>query len=135
MKAIQQKLFSKTQAGILQVKQQIDQLTTDSVMKLALRIGLMTIGINIMILAVAWNKMSPEVPLWYSRPYGENQLAPGWILWLVPAAGLIINFITIRLSGAVIEEDKFLAQMMTVVSSLTTVMALVTIIKVISLVV
>ena len=37
MKIIQQKLFNKTQAGILQVKQQIDQLTTDSVMKIALR--------------------------------------------------------------------------------------------------
>ncbi len=135
MKAIQQKLFSKTQAGILQVKQQIDQLTTDSIMKLALRISLMAIGASLIVLAIFWAKITPEVPLWYSRPYGEGQLASAWVLWLIPVASLIINIITIRLSGAVIEEDKFLAQMMTIVSGLTTLMALVTVIKVIMLVI
>lgn len=135
MKAIQQKLFNKTQAGILQVKQQIDQLTTDSIMKLALRIGLVTIGINLIILAMIWSKMPPEVPLWYSRPYGETQLAAGWVLWLIPLTSLIISLTTIRLSGAVIEEDKFLAQMMTVASSLTTTMTLITIIKMVRLIV
>lgn len=135
MKAFQQKLFNKTQVGILQVKLQIDQLTTDSIMKLALRIGLITIGINLIMLAVFWTKIPPQVPLWYSRPYGENQLAASWILWLIPLTSLIINLTTIRLSGAVIEEDKFLAQMMTVVASLTTMMTLVTIIRMVSLVV
>ncbi|MEK7513876.1 MAG: hypothetical protein AAB430_03545 [Patescibacteria group bacterium] len=135
MKIIQQKLFNKTQAGILQVKQQIDQLTTDSVMKIALRIGLVAMGLSLIILAIFWGKIAPEIPLWYSRPYGENQLTASWVLWLIPLVGLIINVATIRLSGAVIEEDKFLAQMMTIVSSLITIMALVTMIKVISLVV
>lgn len=135
MKIIQQKLFNKTQAGILQVKQQIDQLTTDSIMKLALRISLMAIGASLIILAIFWAKLAPEVPLWYSRPYGESQLASAWVLWLIPVACLTINLITIRLSGAVIEEDKFLAQMMTIVSGLTTAMALVTVIKVIMLVI
>lgn len=135
MKIIQQKLFNKTQASLLQVKLQIDQLTTDLMMKMALRIGLLAIGISLIILTVFWGKLPPEIPLWYSRPYGDNQLAASWTLWLIPLTNLIINLTTIRLSGTVIEEDKFLAQIMTIVSSLTTLMSLITIIKIISLVI
>lgn len=34
------------------------------------------------------NRMPPEIPLYYSRPQGEAQIAPWWMLFALP---LIMN--------------------------------------------
>lgn len=36
--------------------------------------------------------LPPQIPLFYSRPWGENQLADTWIIFLIP---LILNFLYI----------------------------------------
>lgn len=43
------------------------------------------------LLAVFWAKLPPLVPLWYSRPWGEDQLArPVW-LWVIPAIVVVLG--------------------------------------------
>lgn len=56
------------------------------------------------------NKLPPEIPLWYSKPWGEEQLAkPGWLA-IVPAlsagAGLVSHLAARKLAG-----EKLLAIM------------------------
>lgn len=36
--------------------------------------------------------LPPQIPLFYSRPWGENQLADTWIIFIIP---LILNFLYI----------------------------------------
>jgi len=43
------------------------------------------------LLAVFWVKLPPLVPLWYSRPWGEEQLANPAFLWVIPAAILVLG--------------------------------------------
>lgn len=135
MKIIQPRLLGNSKVSLSQVKSQIDNLAEDPVMKLILRAGLISLGLSLMLLAITWKWLPPEVPLVYSRPYGESQLISAWGLWLIPLAGLIIEMVAIRFSGEVVAEDKLLAQVVTGMASLATVMALIGLIKVIWLVI
>lgn len=135
MKVNQQKLFVKPQISFNQVKTQIDNLAQDPTMKLGLKIGLISIGLSLMALAIFWRQLPPSVPLFYSRPYGEGQLVSVWWLWSLPIIGLAIEMITIRFSGEVIEEDKFLAQLLIAVAALVAIMSFVTLIKILWLII
>lgn len=43
------------------------------------------------LLAVFWARLPPVVPVWYSRPWGEDQLAkPVW-LWAIPAIVVVLG--------------------------------------------
>ena len=135
MQIIQPRLLGNSKVSLSQVKSQIDNLAEDPVMKLILRVGLIGLGLSLMLLAITWKWLPPEVPLVYSRPYGESQLISAWGLWLIPLIGLIIEMVAIRFSGEVVAEDKLLARVVTGMASLVTVMALIGLIKVIWLVI
>ena len=135
MQIIQPRLLGNSKVSLSQVKSQIDNLAEDPVMKLILRVGLIGLGLSLMLVAITWKWLPPEVPLVYSRPYGESQLISAWGLWLIPLAGLIIEMVAIRFSGEVVAEDKLLAQVVTGMASLVMVMALIGLIKVIWLVI
>lgn len=38
----------------------------------------------------SYSDLPPEVPLWYSRPWGETQLAPKMFIFLIPLISLLI---------------------------------------------
>jgi len=134
MKTTQEKLFTKQKLTFDQVKQEIDSLAADKVIRLGLRLGFISIGVSLIILAVFWKGLPPEVPLLYSRPYGVNQLVSSWWLWLMPGISLIIALVGVRFSGNIMEEDKLLAQIMIWVASVVAVMNLITVIKIVGLV-
>lgn len=54
-------------------------------------------------LALNWRNLPPQVPLLYSRPWGQDQLIhPVW-LWLLPGAsllsGVIVGFLSPKIVG------------------------------------
>jgi hypothetical protein len=54
------------------------------------------------LLAMFWKSLPPEVPLFYSRPWGQDQLVSPYFLWTVPllgtALGLLGGFISQRVT-------------------------------------
>ncbi|MFN4212396.1 MAG: hypothetical protein ACK4FL_00290 [Microgenomates group bacterium] len=51
------------------------------------------LGSNFLMLTVfilRWSKMPPEIPLFYSQPWGERQLADWWVIFLLP---IILNLL------------------------------------------
>ena len=44
-------------------------------------------------IAVFWKKIPPEVPMLYTRPWGQDQLVPPWSLWALPLFGLAIGLL------------------------------------------
>lgn len=60
-----------------------------------------------------WKKLPPEIPLFYSRPWGEEQLADKKFLFLLPTfalTSLFINEIVAKLTG------KFYASLLNLTS-------------------
>ncbi|OGD02883.1 hypothetical protein A3D85_02290 [Candidatus Amesbacteria bacterium RIFCSPHIGHO2_02_FULL_47_9] len=68
--------------------------------------GVMT-GVGVLL--VWGNGLPSQVPLWYSRPWGEEQLAEAGWLWIIPGITAVIGF-----AGGWLErriKDKVLAIM------------------------
>ena len=40
-------------------------------------------------LALYWRSLPPEIPLLYSRPWGQDQLVSPYFLWLLPLISLV----------------------------------------------
>jgi len=134
-KSIQTRIFPETKPSLKTIKKQVDTLTTDPITKLGLRVGLVAIGMGLVSLALGWRKLPPEVPLFYSRPYGESQLASAWWLWLLPGLSLVMELIAMRVAGTMIEEDKLLAQILIWSAGLVGAMGLISLLKIIFLVI
>ncbi|MDZ7586515.1 MAG: hypothetical protein U0946_02060 [Patescibacteria group bacterium] len=114
---------------------QVDNLALDKTAKIGLKIVFLSLAFSFLWLGGWWHKLPPEVPLLYSRAYGESRLISQWGLWLLPGSSLIINLISIRLAGSLIEKDKLLAQILIWLAVLTNMMTLVGLIKIVLLVI
>ena len=117
------------------IKEQIDSLVVNPATKLALRVGFLSLGLQVLIIGIMFNRLPPEVPLLYGQPYGENQLVSSWGLGLLPGFSLLIQLVSIKSAGNFIETDKLLAQILSWVGGLTSLMALITLVKIMFLVV
>lgn len=115
------------------IKEEIDQLSTDPTAKMGLRLGFLGLGASLLLLAVAWHRLPPELPLLYSRPYGQDQLINYWQIWLLPFMAGVIEIIAVRSASALIEKDKLLTHILVWSATLITLMILITIVQTIRL--
>lgn len=84
------------------------QKTARSALFIALGLVLVMLGL----FAGFYQKLPPEVPLFYSRPWGEAQLASPWFLLVLPALSLFITALNFILSGLFF-DSPFLVQALT----------------------
>ncbi|MBI2598703.1 hypothetical protein HYW40_00575 [Candidatus Curtissbacteria bacterium] len=70
--------------------------------------GLSILGQASLIL-VSWSKLPPQVPLFYSRPWGEAMLAPTAGLWILPGLLLLIASINFFIISN-FSQNRFLAR-------------------------
>ncbi len=136
MKKYQQsKIFPGSRQSLTSIKKQIDGLAVDPATKLGMRAGLGSLGLSLIILGLMFTKLPPEIPLWFSRPYGPERLAANWTLALLPLISLVVQVISMRGAGAVIEEDKLMAQILIWAGTIVAIMNLIAVVKIVMLVV
>lgn len=63
------------------------------------------------LLAMFWRNLPPEVPLLYSRPWGQDQLVGPYWLWLVPVLGTVLGIICGTISQKLM-TDRILKAML-----------------------
>lgn len=134
MKIQQTKIFPSSKPSLLSMKQQMDSLAGNQVTRLGMRVGLTVLGLSVLVFSVSFTKLPPEVPLFFSRPYGEERLVFGWVLGLLPLISLIIQSISMRFAGSVIEEDELLAQLLVGTGTLVSLMCFFALVKIVLLV-
>ncbi|MCX6817002.1 MAG: hypothetical protein NTZ93_03990 [Candidatus Beckwithbacteria bacterium] len=116
------------------VKKQVDTLASDKAAKNGLRLLFAALGVSWLWLGGWWHKLPPEVPLFYSLAYGEGRLADRWELWLLPALMLLVDLISIKAAGNLIEKDKLLAQILVWIAAIITTMMLIALVKIVFLI-
>lgn len=89
---------------------------------------------SLIILAVRWSSLPPLVPLWYSRPWGIDQLAPPFWLFLLPVSGLLIHALNFLITIYVTIEYLTFTQMLFLASLIVNILSFVTLIKILFLV-
>ncbi len=73
------------------------------------------VWVLVLIVAVAYlffseGKLPVQVPLFYSRPWGEDQLAQKAYLWLLPGGAFLLSLSNFGFAVFLHKEDAFLAR-------------------------
>jgi hypothetical protein len=73
----------------IRIKKDIKSLTNSPLLRVAVILPILSSIIMIAIITWQYRYLPPEIPLYYSRPWGEEQLAQINYLYMLPAGCLI----------------------------------------------
>lgn len=104
----------------------------DDFSRRSLKTGLALGASSLFLLIIFWAQLPPQVPLFYSLPWGEEQLASPLLLLLVPGSVLAIIFFNL-ISTAFFPEEKLLLRTLSLTSLLCVFLGLFALIKIILL--
>ena len=63
-------------------------------------------------LVFSWAKLPPQIPLFYSRPWGEEQLAPKYQIIFLPAIALFIFLFNFFSSTQLFPKETLLSRIL-----------------------
>lgn len=122
------KFFEDLAKHISLIRSSWNTIKTNRIIVLATRLVILLSVVSIILLIILWHRLPPQVPLWYSRPWGEGQLAhPAW-LFLLPLGSLFWLSLAIFCSVYVTKDHLTFNQIVflsTVVASLLSCITLV----------
>lgn len=90
---------------------------------------------SVIMIAVYWKMLPPLVPLWYSRPWGSDQLAPPVFLFFLPISSVTIHLINLAFAMYVTTEYLVFTQSLFLSSLIVSLLSFIAVIKIIFLVV
>lgn len=102
---------------------------------LPIRLFLFILIICFIILAVVFKKLPPAIPLYYSLPWGEDQLAKPSDLFIIPFSLILIFLLNLVLSLTFLKKDPFLTKFLIWNSCFVALAGLITLIKIIFLII
>lgn len=109
-------------------------LSTHWVVRIANIGTLVFVGVSIIALLMVWKNLPPQVPVWYSQPWGEEQLAhPGW-LFLLPASSIAWYATNVIFSVYMTMEYRVFAQLLFLSSLIVSFLSFLTLMHILVLV-
>lgn len=88
--------------------------------------------ITLVLVAIFWFKLPPQVPLLFSHPWGEEQLAEPIFLFIFPG-GIILILITNLAMAIFFSKEKLLLRTLILANSLFSFLALYALIRILIL--
>ena len=82
-----------------------------------------------------YNDLPPEIPLFYSRPWGAEQLANSSQIFLLPVSSFIVLMLNIFFSVFLLRTNSLLSKLLIITSLVFSAFALIAIVRSVSLVV
>jgi len=99
----------------------------------ALVLTIIVVLAQIVLIVLYFSKLPPRVPLYYSRPWGQPQLAETLYLFLLPSLSLIIFVINSLLASLFVDHKEFYSHCLVWVSTIFSVFNLITLIKILQI--
>lgn len=90
----------------------LDKLTEDKLIRLGVRLNLLLYLVAFLLLLFFWRWLPPQVPLFYSRPWGESQLVSPARLLLLPLLSLLVFILNFGIVLKTSKEEKFIARIL-----------------------
>lgn len=92
------------------------------------------ITVSSLMLLIYWRRLPPQVPLWYSRPWGTERLVPPLYLLIPIAASIFIYAINIFVANKFATDHPMFARVLFLSSALVSIISTIILVRVITLV-
>ncbi len=109
-------------------------IKTNWLIQLVNKIVIFTTVCSVAAIALRWTKLPPMVPLWYSRPWGADQLAQPYFLFILPVGSLLLYIINRIISIYITAEYLIFTQVLFLTSLLVSLLSFITLMKILFLV-
>jgi len=83
----------------------------------------------------AWAWLPPQLPFFYSKPWGEEQLIQPFSLFVLPLLGLIVFFGNLTLMSFVSKKELLIRHILIIAIFLFNLLSLITIVQIIRLII
>lgn len=94
------------------IKDKLALFWQDKNHRVALRIFLLVLFFDLLVLAVKFRSLPPQLPLFYSLPWGEEELtSPVWLLFL-PLLTLLLGILNFSLAVFYVQRKPLLAKIL-----------------------
>ncbi len=104
------------------------------IIKLSNRIILGITVVSLILFIVRYSSLPPYVPLWYSQPWGNDQLAhPLWLL-LLPLGSLFLHAINFLLTVYLLSEYLIFSQIAFLTSLIVSILSFIALAKILFLI-
>ncbi len=90
--------------------------------------------LSVAMLIWRWQSLPPQVPLWFSRPWGADQLASPYWLFLLPITGIALYGINVFISAYLMTDYLLFTQMLFLSSLIVNILSFFSLIKILFLI-
>ncbi len=97
-------------------------------------IGVGSLFLTLILIVVFWSRIPPQVPLFYSKPWGEPQLAANFLLGLPLLLSLLL-LITNSLVAQLLSDYVFIRKVLIFGAMIACLLASITVIRIILLII
>jgi hypothetical protein len=91
------------------IDSQFKRLLKSKRSKSKLRSSLILIFLGWILIGVFYRNIPPEVPLFFSKPWGEDQLQDKWFLFVLMGSVTVAYILNVRFASMSFKNDKLLA--------------------------
>lgn len=106
----------------------------DPTIRLPLIGGGVVILFSTLLLGITFKRLPPEIPLFYSRPWGEARLTVRYNLWLLPLISTLILGLNLLITHRLYRSDPLLAKILIWSGSTLALLLTLTLIQIVRLV-
>lgn len=107
----------------------------DKASNLGFQLAFILCGVQVFVLLASWRSLPPQLPLFYSRPWGEEQLTTPLGILILPGLSIGIILVNLVLGWLVNKKEVLVKQILSSASALFSFLCLVTLIQIIRLVI
>ena len=109
-------------------------LSANRIIMLSQRTVLLLSLLSIILLVFMCQRLPPEVPLWYSRPWGENQLAHPLWLFLLPLGSVFWFMVSLLCSVYLTKDHLTFTQILFLSTVVTSMLSCITLVQIVFLI-
>ena len=106
----------------------------DRIIKKSFWLALLFLGGQISTLIFFWTSLPPQLPLFYNRPWGQDQLVGPTFLIILPLASFLVSFLNLIFASLIPEEQILASRLLTIFAAVFNFLSLVTLLKIVILV-
>lgn len=81
-------------------------------------VSIIFVLLQVLLIAFYWRRLPPEIPLFYSKPWGSAMLSHLLFIWIIPALSFFFIFVNFCIVIFFLQENKFLNRVLCVTSLL-----------------